>query len=157
MTLFTFGYEGLTIDAFIARLATSGVRLVIDVRELPLSRKRGFSKKSFAAALKLAAIEYNHIPTFGCPRPIRNRYKVDNDWDFYVESFQKYLAGHNEEIKDLACQIEKTTACLVCFESDFTRCHRSLIAQALRKAGVPRINHLIAKRAAADEAGHLTF
>ncbi|MDP2877672.1 MAG: DUF488 domain-containing protein, partial [Holophaga sp.] len=50
-TLCTFGYEGLTIEAFIARLKESGVRTIIDVRELPLSRKKGFSKKAFAEAL----------------------------------------------------------------------------------------------------------
>lgn len=45
-SLFTFGYEGLTIEAFIARLNEAGVRTIIDVRELPLSRKKGFSKGS---------------------------------------------------------------------------------------------------------------
>ena len=56
MALFTFGYEGLSIEDFVARLTLSGVREVFDVRELPLSRKRGFSKKSLAAALEAAGI-----------------------------------------------------------------------------------------------------
>ncbi|MFO7678740.1 MAG: hypothetical protein R6X34_01695, partial [Chloroflexota bacterium] len=34
-TLFTLGYEGLTIDAFVARLQTAQVKTVVDVRELP--------------------------------------------------------------------------------------------------------------------------
>lgn len=42
--LFTFGYEGLDIDAFVDRALAAGVRTIVDVRELPLSRKKGFSK-----------------------------------------------------------------------------------------------------------------
>jgi uncharacterized protein (DUF488 family) len=61
MALFTFGYEGLSIADFIARLTSSGVREVFDVRDLPLSRKRGFSKKSFAAALEAAGISYQQV------------------------------------------------------------------------------------------------
>ena len=73
MALFTFGYEGLAIDGFIARLKKAGVAVVVDVRELPLSRKKGFSKTAFAEALHGAGIAYTHVPTFGCPKSIRNR------------------------------------------------------------------------------------
>lgn len=38
--LFTLGYEGLSIDAFIARLQAAQVKTIVDVRELPLSRKK---------------------------------------------------------------------------------------------------------------------
>ena len=37
--LFTFGYEGLSLDVFITRLKSAGVKTVIDVRANPLSRK----------------------------------------------------------------------------------------------------------------------
>ena len=40
----TFGYEGLTILAFIEHLKGSGTKLVIDVRANPLSKKYGFSR-----------------------------------------------------------------------------------------------------------------
>jgi len=43
-TVFTLGYEGLTIEAFITRLQAAQVKTVVDVRELPLSRKEGGSK-----------------------------------------------------------------------------------------------------------------
>lgn len=42
LSLFTLGYEGLTIDAFIARLQAAQVKTVVDVRVLPILRKRGF-------------------------------------------------------------------------------------------------------------------
>lgn len=42
MNLYTAGYEGLSINAFIARLKQAGIDKVLDVREYPLSRKKGF-------------------------------------------------------------------------------------------------------------------
>ncbi|TNY10814.1 DUF488 domain-containing protein, partial [Escherichia coli] len=58
--LYTFGYEGLEIAAFIARLKSAGIQTVVDVRELPLSRKRGFSKTAFSEALTAGGIAYFH-------------------------------------------------------------------------------------------------
>jgi len=40
MPLMTIGYEGVDIRAFIAGLKSHKVNTLIDVRELPLSRKR---------------------------------------------------------------------------------------------------------------------
>ncbi len=54
-TLFTIGYEGLSQKEFIATLAAAKVRIVFDVRELPLSRKPGFSKRGLADALGRSA------------------------------------------------------------------------------------------------------
>jgi len=152
MTMFTFGYEGVSIDAFIARLKKANVHSVLDVRELPLSRKPGFSKKSFAAALNEADILYAHLPTFGCPKPIRDRYKVDGNWPTYVKAFGIYLAGQKEAVAVLARFANKTNACLVCFEADFNRCHRSMVARAAARVGGPPVTHLTIKEEFPDVA-----
>ena len=86
-TLFTLGYEGLAIDAFIERLIAAHVKTVVDVRELPLSRKKGFSKKSFCEALAAQGIAYQHAPALGCPKPVRNQYKLDSNWQTYTRDF----------------------------------------------------------------------
>lgn len=150
MNIFTFGYEGLSIDDFIARLTAREVRQVLDVREMPLSRKRGFSKKAFALALESAGIGYIHLRVLGCPRPIRNRYKVDEDWTAYVENFQIYLGEQHAAINELTKLAKRKTTCLVCFEADFNRCHRSLVARASYKIGGPEVYHLTAREVIAD-------
>ena len=66
-TLFTLGYEGLTIEAFIARLQAEQVKTVVDVRELPLSRKKKVSKSAFCAALSAQGMAYLRAPGLGCP------------------------------------------------------------------------------------------
>jgi len=147
MSLFTFGYEGLSIETFIARLKAAGVKVVIDVRELPLSRKKGFSKTSFCAALDAHGIAYAHLPAFGCPLPIRDRYKNDGDWSRYEKAFTAYLSTLDVAIAELARFSDQVNACLVCYEADFNFCHRSLVAQAVSDASGAKIVHLTATKA----------
>ena len=155
MTLFTFGYEGLSIEQFIARLKRAGVQTVVDVRELPLSRKPGFSKSAFSRALRKAGIPYAHFPALGCPKPIRDRYRADGNWPAYVKAFSAYLAKQDEAVTELAGISAKARACLVCFEADFDRCHRSIVARAVAHSGGPRVVHLTLKGEIADAHGRL--
>lgn len=148
--LFTFGYEGVSIDAFIARLLAAHVKIVMDVRELPLSRKKGFSKKSFSAALAAHGIAYLHAPTLGCPRPIRDQYKIDANWHAYTKDFLKYLKAQDASLNELVKIAQTTAVCLVCFEADFSMCHRTFVARAAHQLGGPVIYHLTAKTALPD-------
>lgn len=149
-TLFTFGYEGVTIDAFIARLNVAQVRTVVDVRELPLSRKKGFSKTSFCVALAAHGIAYLHTPALGCPKPIRDQYKADANWRIYTREFLKYVKTQDASVRDLVKISKATTACLVCYEADFSTCHRTYVARAARQLGGPNVTHLTAKTALPD-------
>jgi len=152
MALFTFGYEGYSIDGFIGRLKKAGVTVVIDVRELPLSRKKGFSKTAFGTALKGAGIVYSHLPVFGCPKTIRNQYKADGNWKRYEKAFNAYIETQSAAVADLAKFSKETKACLVCFEADFNFCHRSLVARAAADAGGAAVTHLTATAAIADRS-----
>jgi uncharacterized protein (DUF488 family) len=148
--LYTLGYEGLDINTFVARLQAVGTKTVVDVRELPLSRKRGFSKSSFKQALAAVGIEYHHLPQLGCPKPIRNRYRADGDWNAYTRSFLSYVATQVAPVRELVKLVSASPACLVCFEADHTLCHRSFVARAARKFGGPAVMHLTAKTTLPD-------
>ena len=148
--LFTFGYEGLTIDGFISRLEGARVNLIVDVRELPLSRKKGFSKSAFREHLSAAGIGYEHRPTLGCPKPVRDKYREDGDWTNYTLGFLAHLDTVKTEVRNLAATAREHRACLVCFEADFSACHRTYVARAMRAAGGPAVHHLMAKTVFAD-------
>ncbi len=148
--LFTLGYEGLTIEAFIARLQIAQVKTVVDVRELPLSRKKGFSKSAFFAALSANGIDYLHAPALGCPKPIRNQYKADGNWQTYTRDFLKYIQTQDASLRELVKVAKSTPACLVCFEADYSFCHRTYVARAARQLGGPKVMHLNAKTALPD-------
>lgn len=149
-TLFTFGYEGLTIEAFIARLQATQVKTVVDVRELPLSRKKGFSKTAFCAALAERNIAYLHAPALGCPKPIRDKYRCDANWKAYTKEFLKYVKTQEASVRELVKISKATTACLVCFEADFSMCHRTYVAREARQMGGPVVKHLTAKTVLPD-------
>lgn len=153
--LYTFGYEGLTIEAFIERLQQARVQLIVDVRELPLSRKKGFSKTAFRDALAAAGIDYEHRPVLGCPKSVRDRYKADGDWQAYTRSFLAYLSSQKTEIEDLSRAARTQQACLVCFEADFDLCHRTYVARAAHAAGGPAVRHLTARTVVADAPARL--
>lgn len=150
--LYTIGYEGQTVETFLRRLSDIGIRTLVDIRELPLSRKRGFSKRALAAALANHNIAYVHMPSLGCPKPVRARYKIDDDWSRYTRGFIAHLSTQDVSIRELAKITRTTTACLMCFEADFTRCHRSLVARAATEVGSPRVVHITAQTAIPDSA-----
>jgi len=150
--LYTFGYEGLDIDAFISRLHEVGIQTILDVRELPLSRKKGFSKSSFSERLSDANVGYLHAPTLGCPKEIRDRYRKDSDWAEYTRAFQAYMVSQVAATRELVKLSKATATCLVCFEAEYTMCHRTYVARAaLAQGGLP-VMHLTARTALADFA-----
>lgn len=148
--LYTFGYEGLDIDAFVARVRAAGIKTILDVRELPLSRKKGFSKSSFSAALTQAGVAYLHAPALGCPRDIRDRYKADGNWRAYTKAFLAYIDTQVAATRELVKLSKATSVCLVCFEADYTMCHRTYVARAARKHGGLPVFHLTTRTAFPD-------
>ena len=70
------GYEGhRDVDVFAKTIATAGVERLLDVRELPISRKKGFAKTALSEALERAGIEYRHLKLLGNPKAFRDLYK----------------------------------------------------------------------------------
>lgn len=66
-SLMTIGYEGSTIDDFVATLEVARVRVLVDVRAVTVSRKKGFSKNGLAARLEKHGIRYVHAKDLGDP------------------------------------------------------------------------------------------
>jgi uncharacterized protein (DUF488 family) len=114
-----------------------------NIRELPLSRKKGFSKQALAQRLFERGIRYVHLKELGCPKHIRDAYKRDGQWSSYVRAFRAYLAGQHEALDKLTQLACESTACLMCFELDFNRCHRRIVADALERGGDVEAVHLV--------------
>ena len=68
MSLYTVGYQGIDIEIFLPSLLDAGVNQVIDVRQYPISRKRGFSKTALSEKLAGVNIAYCHIRDIGLPQ-----------------------------------------------------------------------------------------
>jgi uncharacterized protein (DUF488 family) len=136
LTVYTVGYEGMTIDSFVALLRAQRIVHLVDIREVALSRKKGFSKTALSAKLEAARIRYSHVRDLGCPKPIRDRYRADGNWDRYVRSFCAYLESQTVALGALERTLKEGRTSIMCFEADYTRCHRSLVADRLGGAVV---------------------
>jgi uncharacterized protein (DUF488 family) len=129
--LYTVGYEGRELPEFLDKLAGAGVSHLVDVRELPLSRRRGFSKTSLSAALATLGVEYAHVRALGNPKPNRERYWA-GDIKRGAEVYRRHLHnGSYHALVELAANVEAQPTCLMCFERDHERCHRSVIVEAI--------------------------
>ena len=142
MTVFTIGYEGLDFDEFTALLAEHEIDTVVDIRELPHSRKPGFSKKAISTALNLSGVEYVHMVDLGCPKLVRDRYREDGNWKRYTEGFLKHLKTQDAAISELSDLVSSSNCALLCYEADFYFCHRSMVANAVRENCGVQIAHI---------------
>lgn len=131
MRIFTIGYEGATVDEVIAALKGAGVERLIDVRQLPLSRRPGFSKSSLAAALAEVGIDYVHLKALGTPKPGRDAAKKGDRVTLEAVYAGQLEApeAQAEAARMRALAAEKPSA-LLCFERDPAMCHRTLLLAA---------------------------
>jgi uncharacterized protein (DUF488 family) len=130
--LFTAGYEGTTIHAFIAALQTNNVDCVLDVRAVPFSRKPGFSKTELSRNLENANIRYVHLPDLGTPKPIREKLKSTSDYVDFFKTMDAHLAGKSDAIESAYEYVTRHTCCLMCFERLAAECHRNIVANKIK-------------------------
>ncbi len=132
LKIFTIGYEKATQLELIAALQAAGVKRVIDVRAVPLSRRPGFSKNVLKNGLAEAGIDYVHLKALGTPPAGREAARKGRHADL-----ERIYAGQLElpeamvaaaEMRELAA--EKPSA-LLCYERNPAECHRSLLIAAV--------------------------
>lgn len=141
--VYTAGYEGRSVEAFFDALLERGIRLIIDVRANPVSRRRGFSKKRLSETAGGLGIDYFHAPGLGIPREYRAGL---TDFESYQKLLNKYehemLPHLAEEIAEVAGLMKRTPAVLVCVEKDASRCHRNRLAKAVSKSTGLEVKHI---------------
>lgn len=130
--VYTIGYEGTDIERLVSTLKAVGVRQLADVRAVPISRKKGFSKNSLAARLASEGIGYLPFQSLGDPKPGREAARAGR-----YEAFRAIYSAHldspdaRDAIEALAIVTAEEPTCLLCFERDPLTCHRSMIAVEL--------------------------
>jgi len=70
--LYTIGYEGKAVQGFVEDLVRNGIEVLVDVRELPVSRKPGFSKSKLREQVASSGIDYLHLRSLGSPRRFKS-------------------------------------------------------------------------------------
>lgn len=139
--LYTIGYEGATQADLIGALEAAGVKRLIDVRQLPLSRRPGFSKTPLRTALAEHGIDYVHLKALGTPpegREAARRGRHEEMARIYRATLGDPAAMvEAERMKTLA---EEAPSALLCFEREPTHCHRQVLIDEV--AAEAEVEHL---------------
>src|SRR5215207_9030672 len=90
--LFTIGYEGAALNDFVRTLKMAKIDILLDVRELPMSRRKGFSKTALGGALTEAGISYRHEKELGSPKTIRHQLREDGNYPRFFRDFGQHLS-----------------------------------------------------------------
>lgn len=130
--LCTIGYEGAAWADVLDTLQQARVEQVIDVRQLPLSRRPGFSKTPLAAGLAEHGIGYVHLRALGTP-PAGREANKRREWDRFWGIVDASLATLEAEaaLADAAAAAARRTSCLLCYEADPCICHRLRVGEIL--------------------------
>ncbi len=130
--LLTAGYAGHSLDSFLAKLMAHEVRVVVDVRQNPVSRKKGFSGSKLSTFLEANAIEYVHESQLGVPVDLRKQLKAGaQSLAAYFEGFRDYLARRGDVLDRLYDLAITKRCCLICLENRPAECHRHIVAEAV--------------------------
>ena len=132
-TLHSIGYETMDPEKFIEKLKRNNINLLIDVREKAISRKRGFSKTILKTALAEASIEYIHMKELGSPSKDRKNLHENNNWAEFSRKYYQYLEGKKDSLVEVCKKAKEKKSCLMCFEREYTKCHRSLITSRIQE------------------------
>ena len=124
--IYTIGYSGFSINAFIDTLKRHGIRLVIDVRSSPYSSfYPDYNMDTLKATLLKNGIYYrNYADEFGARQNNKALYAEGYlDFNLHCQS-EAFIKGVTKLIDSLA---QGYTFALMCAEKEPIRCHRTIM------------------------------
>src|SRR3954453_2016111 len=148
-SLFTIGYEKARLADVVTTLTGAGITTLIDVRDRPISRRPGFSKRQLEAAIEEAGMRYLSLRALGTPPEGREAGRR-HAWDRFWAIVETRLAGPEAELAlhEAALTAKQGASALLCYEADWRCCHRRRVAELLAERHGFTVHHL----AVADNA-----
>jgi uncharacterized protein (DUF488 family) len=122
------GYQGRTIDELIERLRSASIATLIDVREVPWSRRPEFAKKKLTERLAHEGLRYVHLRSAGNPRENRKSGAASEE---ILTRYREHLARTPLVLDEILAEARGEPAALLCYEADVKQCHRSVLLDAL--------------------------
>ena len=141
--LFTVGYEGTNLEDFLATLSDAGVQHLVDIRQRAQSRKKGFSKTKLSEALKNKGIGYTHLRSLGDPKEGREAARR-GDWGKFDLIYRGVLRSSEavQAVGMIKVLLSSHKVCLLCYEKDYTTCHRKYVSDILERESNRSTIHL---------------
>ena len=137
-TVYTIGHSTRPIAGLLALLEAHGIRMVVDVRTVPRSRRNPqFGIDVLPGNLAAAGIAYAHAPSLGGLRHPRHDSPNASWRNASFRGFADYMQMPEFEaaLDELIVMARGQLTAIMCAEALPRRCHRSLIADALSVRG----------------------
>ena len=150
MRIWTIGHSTRSIDKFVSLLEDHGIKLLVDVRTLPGSKRcPQFNKETLADSLGKSGIRYEHFPELGGRRKAKAESKNTAWRNASFRGYADYMETAEfrngvERLLNLAN--DAGPAAIMCAEAVWWRCHRSLISDYLKARGIEVIHILDANK-----------
>jgi uncharacterized protein (DUF488 family) len=140
--VYTAGYEGKSVDAFLNRLVQAGIAHVIDVRRNPIARRYGFHRSTLERLCNHLGMKYSHVPELGIPSNQRQQLSTDSDYQTLFQHYERTtLKTEIPAIQTVSHWVRQTPSVLVCMEANPASCHRSRLAGPVsRSTGLPIVH-----------------
>ena len=145
--LFTIGHSTRSIEEFVAILGGHGVAALVDVRSYPASRRYPqFNKEDLSTSMASAGVEYHHSRDLGGRRRPNPDSKNTAGINPAFQGFADYMEteGFRAAIERLLAIAALKQTAIMCAESVWWRCHRSMTSDYLKAKGVA-VTHILEK------------
>jgi uncharacterized protein (DUF488 family) len=149
LKVWTIGHSTRSAEAFGQLLLSHHIESLVDVRSFPGSRRfPQFNRTSLQDHLGTLEIQYVHAPELGGRRK-PNKHSHNTAWR--NDSFRAYAdymetESFQEGVKELLELAAESRTVIMCAESLWWRCHRSLISDYLKAKAVQVIHILDEKK-----------
>jgi uncharacterized protein (DUF488 family) len=167
--IFTIGHGTKPFDEFVESLKSAGIRLLVDVRTAPGSKRNPqYGRDSLERSLRNAGIEYRWMQELGGfrkPRPDSPNIALRNAaFRGYADHME--TEGFREGLAQLERMAMELPTAMMCAESVWWRCHRRLLSDALAARGwsvehlMPdgsRAAHVLQREARMQDGGVLVY
>lgn len=131
--LFTIGYQGISLEKYFVNLIKNDVKVLVDVRNNPLSMKFGFNKNQLNKYCTALGIKYIHLPEVGIKNDYRKSLVTEKDYENLFVIYRNEILNLTKKSQELIIELlnENKRIALTCFEKNVNFCHRKHLAEAL--------------------------
>lgn len=132
-SLYTIGYEGISLESYLNKLIRKDIKVLCDVRKNALSMKFGFSKNQLRTACEGVGIAYYHLPEVGIDSDQRHNLNNQADYDRLFKKYVSNILPNTIQTQQFILDLlqEHGRVALTCFEAHSCQCHRSHLAKAI--------------------------
>lgn len=143
LAVYSAGYEGKSIDAFLNHLVEAGIKHLIDVRSNPIARRFGFHRSTLQRLTGHLGIRYSHVPDLGISSDLRQQLETRADYDRLFKRYEATtLKTQEKAIEQVSEWVLQSPSVLVCMEAEAVCCHRARLAVPVSKITDLPIVHL---------------